>query len=99
VNAPYIYSDDPDIGMQDLGYTEYMDDVDVSPTQGFTRLFVEALIGHTYAFLTPDGNYAKIRITDLNIDWTNGDIREAWVVFEWAYQLQPDNPELAPAKK
>lgn len=95
VRVPYIYSDN-DTEMQDLGYRDSMDDVDVSPTQGFTTLFVEAIIGHTYAFLTPDGHHAKIRVTDLNMDLTNGDVRDAWITFDWAYQLQPDNPELAP---
>ena len=98
VNVPYIYSDDENVGMQDLGYTDHIDDVDVSPIQGFTKLFVEAIIGHTYALFMPDGHYAKIRITDVKIDWANGDIDDAWAVFDWAYQLQPDNPELAPAR-
>jgi len=97
VNVPYIYSDN-ETEMQDLGYTDSMDDVDVSPTKGFTTLFVEAIIGHTYAFLTPDGHYAKMRVTDMYIDWVNGDVGEAWVIFDWAYQLQPDNPELAPGR-
>ena len=95
VKVPYIYSDN-DTEMQDLGYTDSIDDVDVSPTQGFTVKFVEAIIGHTYAFLTPNGNYAKVRVTHLKMDLTDDDVREAWMVFEWAYQLQPDNPELAP---
>jgi hypothetical protein len=97
VSVPYIYSD-TDVEMQDLGYTDFMDDVDVSPTKGFTTLFVEAIIGHTYAFLTPDGHYAKVRITDMDIQWSNGDVLDAWMTFEWAHQLQIDNPELAPAK-
>ena len=98
INVPYIYSDNG-IQLQDLGYTDSTDDVDVSPTRGFTELFVEAIIGHTYAFLTPEGNYAKIRITDLYIDWSDTDVRDAWVVFDWAFQLQEGNPELAPFKK
>jgi hypothetical protein len=61
VSVPYIYSD-TDVKIQDLGYTDSMDEVDVSPVKGFTTLFVEAIVGHTYAFLTTDGNYAKIRI-------------------------------------
>ena len=93
VMVPYIYSDN-ETEMQDLGYTDYMDDVDVSPTRGFTTLFVEAIIGHTYAFLTPDGHYAKIRVT--NVHWINGGVQEAWITFDWAYQLQLGNPELAP---
>ena len=97
VSVPYIYSDS-DVEMQDLGYTDFMDDVDVSPTKGFTTLFVEAIIGHTYAFLTPEGHYAKIRITDMDVEWSNGDVLDAWMLIEWAYQLQIDNPELAPAR-
>jgi len=97
VRVPYIYSDN-ETDIQDLGYTDSMDDVDVSPTKGFTTLFVEMIIGHTYAFLTPDGHYAKIRVTDMYIDWINGDVGEAWIVFDWAYQLQSDNPELAPGR-
>ncbi len=98
VRIPYIYTVDDDIAVQDLGYTDSMDDIDVSPTKGFTFGFVEAIIGHTYAFLMPDDHYAKIRITRMEVDWTNGDLLDAWMVFEWAYQLQTNNPELAPAK-
>jgi hypothetical protein len=98
VSVPYIYSD-TDVQIQDLGYTDSMDEVDVSPVKGFTTLFVEAIVGHTYAFLTTDGNYAKIRITDMKVDWVGNKVKDAWVVFDWAYQLQIDNPDLAPKKK
>ena len=97
VLVPYIYSGSG-TEMQDLGYTDYMDDVDVSPTLGFITEFVEAITGHTYALLMPDGHYAKLRVTKLEIDSTGDEVREAWVDLDWAYQLQPDNPELAPAK-
>ena len=98
VRVPYIYSDN-DTQIQDLGYTDSMDDVDASPTLGFTTLFVEAIIGHTYAFLLPDGHYAKLRVKDIQIEWANGDdVWEAWMIFDWAYQLQVDNPELAPRR-
>ena len=46
--------------MQDLGYHENFDDVDVVPEIGYTTLFVEAIEGHIYALYTPDGNFAKI---------------------------------------
>jgi len=93
--VPYIYSDNG-TEFQDLGYTDSMDDVDASPTKGFTELFVEAIIGHTYAFLTPDKHYAKLRVTDIYIDRVGDNVREAWITFDWAYQLQDGNPELAP---
>jgi hypothetical protein len=98
VSVPYIYSD-TDVQIQDLGYTDSMDEVDVSPVKGFTKLFVEAIVGHTYAFLTTDGNYAKIRVTDMKVDWVGNKVKDAWIVFDWAYQLQIDNPDLAPKKK
>jgi hypothetical protein len=98
LSVPYIYSANDEIWFQDLGYTDSMDDVDVSPTQGFTFAPVEAIIGHTYAFQTPEGNYAKLRVTDLQIDWVNDDVQQAWVTFDWAYQLQRGNPDLAPRK-
>lgn len=97
VLVPYIYSDSGSI--QDMGWTSSFDEISYSPKQGFTSLFVEAIIGHTYAFLTPEGNYAKIRVTDLFIDWGADDtVRQANIVFDWGYQLQVDNPELAPPK-
>lgn len=98
-DAPFIYTANDDIGIQDLGYTDHMDDVDVSPEQGFTFAFAEAIPGHTYAFLTLDGNYAKIRATEIEVDWAGDVILRAWVTFDWAYQLQPGNPELAPGRK
>ena len=106
VSVPYIYSDSGN--MQDLGYTDSMEEVDVSPTKGFTTFFVEAIIGHTYAFLTPDGHYAKIRVTDVYVDLVENvvvdlvgnvvQVQDAWIKFDWAYQLQVDNPDLAPKK-
>jgi len=97
VLVPYIYSDSGSI--QDMGWTDSFDTISYSPEQGFTYLFVEAIIGHTYAFLTPEGNYAKIRVTDLFIDWGADDsVQQANIVFDWGFQLQAGNPELAPPK-
>ncbi|MFQ6043718.1 MAG: hypothetical protein ACE5PV_22930, partial [Candidatus Poribacteria bacterium] len=74
---------------QDMGYRDSMDDLDEAPLYdlGYTELFVELLEGHVYAFNTPDGNYAKIRVVDVS---------DVSVTFDWAYQIDPDNPELAP---
>ena len=88
VNVSYMYSDN-DTLMQDMGYRDGMDDLDEAPLfdLGYTSLFVELLKGHVYAFNTPDGNYAKIRVIDVS---------DVSVTFDWAYQIDPDNPELAP---
>ena len=88
VNVSYMYSDN-DTLMQDMGYRDSMDNLDEAPLYdlGYTDLFVELLEGHVYAFNTPDGNYAKIRVIDVS---------DVSVTFDWAYQIDPDNPELAP---
>ncbi len=87
INVSYLYSDNL-TEMQDMGYHESFDDLDVSPVQGFTALFVELLPGHVYVFYTPDGNYAKIHVVSVS---------DNSVTFDWAYQIDPDNPELAPS--
>ena len=84
LSVPYIYTVSDDIRIQDLGYTDDMDEIDASPVKGFTFALVEAIIGHTYTFQTLDGNYAKIRITDLQIEWVGDEIQDAWVTFDWA---------------
>lgn len=87
VNITYLYSDN-ETAMQDLGYHENFDDVDVVPEFGYTTLFVELIEGHIYAIYTPDGNFAKIHVRKLFDDA---------VIFDWAYQTDPENIQLAPA--
>ena len=82
----YLYSDNSTI-VQDMGYHEIFDEVDVSPDQGFVPEFVELVDGHVYVLFTPDGNFAKIHVKAVS---------ENSVTFDWAYQIDPDNPELAP---
>lgn len=86
VNVLYLYSDNL-TEMQDMGYHESFDALDVSPVQGFTIEFVELLPGHVYVLYTPDGNYAKIHVVSVS---------DNSVTFDWAYQIDPNNPELAP---
>jgi len=87
VNVPYLYSDNL-TEMQDMGYREYFDEVDVSPVRGFTTEFVELIEGHVYILLTPDGHFAKIHIIAVS---------DAAITFDWAYQIDPGNVQLAPA--
>lgn len=86
VNVPYLYSNNL-TEMQDMGYHEYFDEVDVSPVRGFTTEFVELIAGHVYVLLTPDGNFAKIHVIVVS---------NTSITFDWAYQTAPDNPQLAP---
>lgn len=88
VNVPYLYSDNL-TEMQDMGYHEYFDEVDVSPVRGFTTEFVELIEGHVYVLLTPDGNFAKIHVIVVS---------DIAITFDWAYQTDPDNPQLAPRR-
>lgn len=83
----YLYSENETV-MQDLGYHENFDGVDVVPEYGYTTLFVELIEGHIYAIYTPDGNFAKIHIRRV----TDDDVE-----FDWAYQTDPENIQLAPA--
>ena len=87
VNVPYLYSDNL-TEMQDMGYHEYFDEVDVSPVRGFTTEFVELIEGHVYALLTPNGNFVKIHVLAVS---------DEAITFDWAYQIDPGNPQLAPA--
>ena len=86
VGTHYLYSDNL-TEMQDMGYHESSEEVDVSPPRGFTIEFVELIEGHVYVFYTPDGNFAKIHVVALS---------DNAFTFDWAYQTDPDNPQLAP---
>ena len=86
-NIRYLYSDNF-TEMQDMGYHEHFDEVDVSPVRGFVTDFIELIGGHVYALLTPDGNYAKIHVVVVS---------DTAITFDWAYQIDTGNPQLAPA--
>jgi hypothetical protein len=76
-----------DTDIQDMGYTNSLDDISVAPTAGWAPSgSAEAIVGHTYVVWTWDDHYAKIRITK---------IASSYVVFDWAYQTAPANPELS----
>ena len=88
VNVPYLYSDNL-TEMQDMGYHDYFDEVDISPVQGFTTEFVELIEGHVYTLLTPDGNFAKIHVIAVS---------KTSITFDWAYQIDTGNAQLAPRR-
>ena len=89
INVTYLYSDNETL-LQDLGYHEHFDTVDFVPDIGYTTLFVELILGHVYAINTPDENYAKIHVREIN---------DTAVIFDWAYQTDPRNVQLAPSLK
>ncbi|GJQ21008.1 MAG: hypothetical protein HBSIN02_13630 [Bacteroidia bacterium] len=76
-----------DTDIQDMGYTETLDDISAAPVAGWSPSgSAEAIPGHTYVVWTWDNHFAKIRVTTVS---TNS------IVFDWAYQTAPANPELS----
>ena len=75
-----------DTDIQDMGYTRDLDEISVAPANGWsTSRTTEAILGHTYVIWTNDDHYAKVRVVAIGANF---------VVFDWAYQTAPANPEL-----
>ena len=85
-----------DTDIQDAGYAPTLDAVDYAPSAGWSPTgTAELIIGHCYVVRIESGgdyNFAKFRVTSLN---------GAQVVFDWAYQTDPNNGELmvAPSRE
>jgi len=72
--------------IQDFGYTESLDEVSYAPEDGWSPAgMVEAIEGHTYIVWTWDNHFAKFRVTAIG---------SGYAFFDWAYQIDPGNPEL-----
>lgn len=77
--------------IQDMGYTNDLDEINVAPSTGWSELgYVEVIPGHTYVIWTWDYHYAKLRVTNEYADY---------ITFEWGYQTAVNNPELKPVPK
>lgn len=73
--------------IQDAGYAGF-DDVSWAPTEGWSPSgTAEVIPGHVYIVWTRDNHFAKVRARSLS----GGSL-----VFDWAYQIDTGNPELAP---
>jgi hypothetical protein len=88
----FINVTDVNTDIQDMGFTESLDDISYAPPSGWSAVgWVEAIVGHTYIIWTSDDHYAKIRVTAIS---------GSGVTFDWAYQLDTDglgHLELKPA--
>ena len=88
----FLWRADEYIEIQDFGFTESLDDINVAPdtTIGWSNLrWIEAILGHSYIIWDSyHDNYAKLRITNF--------VRSYGILFDWAYQIDEGNPELAP---
>lgn len=72
--------------IQDAGYVA-LRDVDFAPPSGWSADgIVEAIPGHSYIVLTEDNHYAKFEVVSRDA---------SGMTMDWAYQIDPDNPELA----
>jgi hypothetical protein len=82
--------------VQDLGWTASMDDISWAPADGWSISpnGVELIAGHTYVVWTHDEHFAKFRVTAIHAD--AGTQLLTSITFDWAYQIAPQNPELAP---
>lgn len=84
-----------DSDIQDMGATNSIHDIRVSPLSGwssntvtingFKAKYVEAKEKHTYVINTWDNHYAKVRIVR---------ITDGRVFYDWAYQSAPRNMDL-----
>ena len=80
--------------IQDLGYTSSLDEISWAPADGWSVSpnGVELIKNHTYVVWTHDSYFAKLRVTDI---LQTAGVPSA-IVFDWAYQVDQGNQELAP---
>jgi hypothetical protein len=80
--------------IQDLGYTDSMDEVSWAPSEGWSVApsGVELIEGHTYVVWTWNLHFAKFRVVSL--EFAAGLPVRATI--DWAYQVDNNNPELSP---
>jgi len=84
----FINVADVNTDIQDMGYTYDFDDIGYSPSEGWSSIgWTEVIDRHTYIIWTNDNHFAKLRV--ININGTSS------VEFQWAYQTDTGNPELA----
>lgn len=82
----YINAANDTTDLQDMGYTDNLDDITWSPDAGWSPVgWAQVIEGHTYVIWTDDNHYAKLRAVT---------VASTWAQFDWAYQVDPGNPEL-----
>jgi hypothetical protein len=88
-NVSTIYAPFQDTDIQDAGWASTLDAIDYAPAIGWSPSgSVEAVTGHCYVVrIGTQGvnHFAKFRVTGVDSNQ---------VIFDWAYQVDPDNREL-----
>jgi hypothetical protein len=83
----FLVAADLNTDIQDAGYGGF-DDVDWAPEGGWSPTgTVEAVPGHMFVVWTRDNHFAKVRVRT---------IESGRLTFDWAYQIDGGNRELAP---
>jgi hypothetical protein len=83
----FLVAANTETDIQDAGYADF-DDVSWAPTSGWSPTgSVEVIPGHVYVVWTKSNNFAKVRARSMSADY---------LTFDWAYQIDSGNPELAP---
>ena len=90
-SVPTLFANGAGVDVQDYGYVDLVY-VDWAPDAGWSNMGqVELIQGHSYVIRVIDGkgqfNMAKVHCVDAS---------SSSVTLDWAYQIDPDNPELAP---
>ncbi len=86
LSGPMLVAGENDL-IQDVGPITDLSDIDYAPIEGWdSDGYVPAIPGHGYVLLTDDNHFAAIRVIDVS---------EQFVIFDWAYQLDPGNRELS----
>lgn len=84
----YINVANSQTDIQDMGYTSSFDEISYSPEMGWSQLgYFEVILGHTYIVWTAEDHFAKMRAVSFNASGS--------VTFQWAYQTDQGNLELA----
>lgn len=84
----FINVGDENTDIQDMGYTYDFDEIGYSPGDGWSAVgWSEIILYHTYIIWTNDNHFAKIRVIKIN--------GTSSVEFQWAYQTDYANQELA----
>jgi hypothetical protein len=84
----YLNVGNIDTDIQDMGYTEDLDEIDYAPEFGWSQNgWCEVILRHTYIIWTDNNHFAKVRVISIDSDR---------IIFDWAYQVDPGNLELKP---
>jgi len=88
--TPFILAADTETDIQDAGYSRF-DEVGWAPERGWIPSgSAEAVAGHIYVVWTRNNHFAKVRVNRID---------RGRVEFDWAYQVDPGNPELKPRSR